>query len=117
MNDQIKVLVGGNPVAFDSAPYIDENDRLMVPLRAIVEALGAKVAWNPDTKSITILKQETTLFFKIDQPSVVVNGQTKRMDTSPVIRNNRTMVPVRYVGEYLGAEVHWDPDAKSVTIN
>ena len=37
----------GNPVAFDSAPYIDENDRLMVPLRAIVEALGAVVEWNP----------------------------------------------------------------------
>ncbi|HHU87154.1 MAG: exo-beta-N-acetylmuramidase NamZ domain-containing protein [Pelotomaculaceae bacterium] len=115
--EQIAVLVGGNPVAFDSAPYIDENDRLMVPLRAIVEALGAVVEWNPGEQSITISKQETTLFFKINSPLAVVNGQTKRMDTSPVIRNDRTMIPVRYVGEYLGAAVHWDPEARSVAIN
>jgi len=103
-------------VAFDSPPYIDENDRLMVPLRAIVEALGAVVEWNPRDQSITITKQEATLFFKINSPLAVVNGQTKRMDTSPVIRNDRTMIPVRYVGEYLGATVHWDPEARSVDI-
>lgn len=116
-DEQITVLVGGNMVTFDSAPYIDENNRLMVPLRAIVEALGADVHWNPAASSITILKEDTTLFFKINELSVVVNGKTKKMDTSPVIRNDRTMIPVRYVGEYLGAAVHWDQEARSVTID
>lgn len=114
---QIKVLVGGQPVDFDSPPYIDANDRLMVPVRAIVEALGAKVFWDPKARTVTIVKQDRTVLFKIDSTQAYVDTGRKVMDTSPVIKNNRTMLPVRYVGEYLGATVNWDPDSQTVTVD
>lgn len=112
----IAVIVKGVPVEFDSAPYIDQSNRLMVPLRAIVEALGAQVHWNNQARSITINKEGKTIFFTIDSRWATVNGQSIEMDTNPVIKNSRTMVPARYVGEFLGATVNWDSRTRTVTI-
>jgi hypothetical protein len=115
-NSQVAVLVDGVPVSFDAAPFIDANSRLMVPLRAISEALGATVLWNPSSRTVTISKQGSSAVFRIDSTTATLNGQTQKMDTCPVIKNERTMVPVRYVGEYLGAEVDWDPVTRTVSI-
>lgn len=114
--EQIKVLVGGKPVSFDSPPYIDANDRLMVPVRAIVEAMGANVGWDPVKRTVKIDRQGETVLFTINSSAAYVNGQRRIMDTSPVIKNNRTMLPVRYVGEYLGAGVNWNQDTRTVTV-
>ncbi|MHB8156727.1 MAG: stalk domain-containing protein [Desulfocucumaceae bacterium] len=113
----ISVLVDGIPVSFDSTPYMDSNDRLMVPLRAIAEAMGAKVRWDPKNKTVSIERLGKLAVFTIDSLIANVGGQKKVMDTTPVIRNDRTMVPVRFVGEYLGAAVNWDPQAQTVTID
>lgn len=115
--DPITVLVDGKPLLFDSEPYIDNNDRLMVPLRAIVEALGAEVGWEPKTSTVTITGNGKNALFKIGSTAVTVNKEQKRMDTSPVIKNGRTMVPVRYVSEYLDYTVNWDQDTKTVTVD
>jgi uncharacterized protein YbbC (DUF1343 family) len=112
----IRVLVKGEPIIFDPEPFIDENNRLMVPLRAIVEALGGDIGWNPQNREAAISKGELTVLFTIDSTTAIVNGQIMKMDTNPVIKNSRTMVPVRYVSEYLGAFVDWDHDTKTVTI-
>lgn len=113
----IDVLVSGTPVVFDTAPYLDKNNRLMVPLRAIVEALGANVAYDAQTKKINISKSGNTVIFTINQTTAIVNGQTKTMDTSAVIKNSRTMIPLRYVSEYLGANVNWDQANQTVHIH
>jgi len=113
---EIKVLVEGVPVAFDSPPFIDKNNRLIVPLRSIVEALGAKVDWNAAARKVTIEKDPNTVVFVIDSKYAGVNGQPRTMDTSPVIKYSRTMVPARYVAEYLGASVDWDPETRTVSI-
>lgn len=110
------VEVDNRPVVFDVRPYIDNNNRLMVPLRAIVEALGAVVNWNSADKSITIAKQADSLLLRIGMINANVNGVMKKMDTYPVIRNGRTMVPLRFVGEYLNTVVNWDTITKNVTI-
>ncbi|HBV99529.1 MAG: hypothetical protein JL50_13495 [Peptococcaceae bacterium BICA1-7] len=115
-NSQVVVLVDRIPVKFDSAPYIDANSRLMVPLRAISEALGADVRWDEKSRTVTISRSGRTAVFRIDSVYATINGQHKTMDTCPVIRKERTMVPVRYVGEYLGAEVDWDHDTRTVSI-
>ena len=115
-SSQVVVLVDRIPVEFDSAPYIDSNSRLMVPLRAISEALGAQVRWDEKNRTVIITRSGSTAVFRIDSTSATLNGQSKIMDTCPVIRNERTMVPVRYVGEYLGAEVNWDQDTRTVSI-
>ncbi len=114
--DEIIVLVEERQVSFDSAPYIDENNRLMVPLRSISEALGANVAWDPAEQTVIISGGGRMAHFQVGSTQAQVNGQPKTMDTSPVIKNNRTMVPLRYVGEYLGTIVNWHEDTRTVTV-
>lgn len=114
---QITVTVRGSEIMFDSPPYIDKNNRLIVPVRAIVEALGAEARWDSKARRVTIEGSGKTVVLNIDSRYAVVDGQSKIMDTTAVIKNNRTMVPARYVAEYLGAEVLWDAAARTVTIN
>ncbi len=113
----ISVIVEGRSIDFDAAPFMDANNRLMVPLRAIVEALDATVDFNGETKEITIVKQDQTSIFMLNSNMVLVGKELKSMDTMPVVKNGRTMVPVRYVGEYFGALVNWDPAARIVTVD
>lgn len=114
---QAAVIVNGEAIFFDAAPYIDSSDRLMVPVRAIAEALGAEVAWNPKTMVVTITRQGQKVALTINSNLAVVDGRTRKMDTVPVIRYSRTMVPIRFVSEYLGARVNWDPDSRTVTVD
>lgn len=114
---EIIVLVNGKKIDFDSSPYIDEHNRTMVPLRAILEALGARVEWDYEMRGITIVRQGKTVRFTLNSTSAVVNGKQETMDTSPVIKNNRTMIPLRYVGEFFGANVYWNPSLRAVKVN
>jgi len=114
---EILVYVGGNQVLFDSPPFIDGSSRLMVPLRAITEAMGAIVQYDQLTREIFISGRGTSVLFILDSRTAVIDGVHKTMDTTPVIKNSRTMVPARYVGEFLGAQVDWDPIQRVVKIN
>jgi len=114
---EILVYVGGNQVLFDSPPFIDGSSRLMVPLRAITEAMGAIVQYAQLTREIFISGRGTSVLFILDSRTAVIDGVHKTMDTTPVIKNSRTMVPARYVGEFLGAQVDWDPIQRVVKIN
>ena len=113
---EVGVIVDNIPIFFDSAPYIDAQDRTMVPLRAIGEALGAQVGWDGERRLVTLVRGEVSLRLTIDSDVAVLNGVARQMDTSAVIRNSRTMVPLRYVGEFLGAEVNWDGGSRTVTV-
>lgn len=114
---QIGVIVDDVPIFFDSEPYIDQANRAMVPVRAIAEALGAKVDWDEPARQVTITEGKNKVRLTIDSSSAQVNGVRKTMDTAPVIRQDRTMVPLRYVGEYLGASVDWDDATRTVIVN
>lgn len=114
---EVTVTVEGKEIAFDSAPYINADNRLMVPLRAIAEALGAAVGWDPRTQTVTIARPENKIIFTINSTAALVDWEARVMDTTPVIKNNRTMVPVRYVGEYFNAAVQWNAALQTVTIN
>lgn len=114
---EITVVVDGKAISFDSDSYIDLNNRVMVPLRAIAEALGAEVVWSSSAREVTITGEGQTVLLRIGSPVVVVNGAREKVDTTPVIKNSRTMVPVRFVAQFLGADVHWNNRLKTVTIN
>lgn len=105
---EIIITVQGEMLEFDSRPYIDQNDRLMVPVRAIVEGLGARVDWDPNDRTVTVTQQGQQVVFTIDSLQARVNDQDRTMDTIPVIRQGRTLIPLRYVSEYLGARVDWN---------
>jgi len=113
---EVTVIVKGKPVPFDVAPFIDHNYRVLVPLRAIAEELGATVKWDNLDKRVTLTAGEKKVVLTVDSYSAFLNGEEKIMDTTPVIKDGRTMVPVRFISEFLGARVGWDSSSLRVTV-
>lgn len=99
----------------DVAPFT-ENGRTLVPFRFIGEALGAKVSWNQDTKKATYELAGTKVEITIGTNIAVVNGKNTSMDVAPKIAGGRTFVPLRFVGEALGASVIWEAVTKKIII-
>jgi hypothetical protein len=93
----------------DVPAYVDINDRTIVPIRFISEALGAKVVWDAKSQKVTITRRSTIIQMTVGSRTFHVNGTTKNMDTVPVIKNSRSMVPVRFVAEAFGAQVNYGP--------
>lgn len=92
----------------DIEPLI-ENGRTMLPLRMVAESLEADIEWIQETRTVLIKKDETILQLQIDVPLPDNMG-------TPIIRNDRTLVPIRYIAEKLGANVIWNAEAKTVDI-
>ena len=95
--------------------------RTVVPIRAIVEALGGTIGWDGTERKVTINFEGTTIELWIDNPKARVNGQTKWIDNGnhdvkPIIINSRTMAPIRFIGENLGLQVLWDNLERKVTL-
>lgn len=107
--DNIEVTFNGHPVASDVPAQI-MNGRTMLPFRAIFETLGATVSYEADTQTVTGVRSGTTVRMQIGNSTATVNGRPLTMDVAPVIMNNRTLVPVRFVAEALpGVSVSYDP--------
>ncbi len=92
----------------DAAPIISD-DRTMVPVRFIAEAFGAEVNWIEDTKTVEIILGDKVLTMQIDK-------EIEGFGAAPVISNNRTMVPIRYISENFGANVIWIPSTQTIAI-
>ena len=113
--DDIKVLVNGKSLTMDQPPVL-VNDRTLVPVRAIFEALGAKVDWNNDTNTATGVLGGTTVEIQIENTVAKVNGKDVTLDVPAKLISDRTLVPVRFISESLGAKVDWDNDTQTVII-
>ncbi|MGN0162259.1 MAG: stalk domain-containing protein [Candidatus Ornithomonoglobus sp.] len=110
--DNPTALVNGAKTLVDEdndavSPYLDETDRTMVPLRFISEAFGAKVDYDEKTEQITIESGGTVIKLTPGESKYTVNGAEKETDTVPVIKNERTFVPVRIIAETLGKTVEY----------
>ena len=92
-----------------AAPFLADG-RTMVPLRIIAEALNAVVDWDDATRTVTVTKKGETVTLTINTP--LPNGMG-----TPVIVNGSTFVPIRYISETFGANVHWDGENNTVYIN
>ena len=103
-NGDITVVIDGKQIAFDVQPQLI-NDRTMVPLRAIFEALGATVDWDNDTQTVTSTKDGTTISMTINNPTMYVNGTVVTLDSPACLINDRTLVPVRAISEAFGTKV------------
>jgi uncharacterized lipoprotein YddW (UPF0748 family) len=104
----IAVLVDGQPVAFAGTGPMMMNNRVLVPLRGVFERLGATVQWRDSDSSVTAKRGSTTVRLRIGSRSASVNGSTVRMDVPATVINGRTLVPIRFISEALGARVNWD---------
>ncbi|MBS3873186.1 MAG: hypothetical protein KGZ92_09455 [Firmicutes bacterium] len=114
-NPRISVVINGAPLTLDVAPVI-QNGRTLVPMRAIFEALGARVSWDDATSTVTAYRREEAVVLQIGNRTAWVNGPARTLDVPPVIVGGRTMVPLRFVAEALGAEVAWQDAPPTVTV-
>ena len=122
--DEIRVLVEGEQVTFDQSPVM-RNDRVLVPLRAVSEALGCEVHWYENTQSIGIGREGSSLdevVLKVGYPRVLtltdnnIVEKVTEIDQPPIIENDRTLVPVRALAEAVGADVEWDEETQTVMV-
>ena len=98
-------------------PAILKNGRTLVPLRAIFEALGADVQWDGATQTVSGTKGGKRVQLQVNATQAKVNDQTVALDVPAEMINNRTMVPVRFIAESLGAYVGWDGRTSSVFVS
>jgi len=114
----VKVEVDNKLLAFDVSPFI-EKGRVLVPVRALCEALGASVAWDGKTRTVTVKKGDTVVRLTIGSKiaSITEKGVTEVILEVPAkIVNGRTMVPLRLISEAFGAKVDWDDQSHLVRV-
>lgn len=96
------------------------NSRTMVPMRKIFELLGASIEWNGETQTVLATKNNTTIKLQIGNETAEVNKNGKieriKLDSKPIIINNRTLVPLRFVSESLEKQVGWDNESQTAII-
>lgn len=113
------VYVDGVKLLFDVEPFI-ENDRTLVPMRGIFEAMGATVAWEQSTKTVIATRKfnevEKLVVLQIGNTRAFIDEKPTELDVAAKIVNNRTFVPVRFVGESLGVDVDWNEEDRTVII-
>src|SRR5690606_37984708 len=112
-----KVYVDGAEMQFpDQKPFINPDNRILVPVRFVSEALGAQVDWSDLNKTVKINYKGKTILLEIGLKQALVRTSIVTLDTNAAIINERTMVPLRFVSECLGAEVEWNSHAREVYI-
>ena len=114
-SSSIRVTLNGEPIPFDQAPVI-VNDRTMVPLRAIFEALGASVDWDGATQTVTSKLHDTTIKMSVGSKLLYRNNAPITLDVAAQLINERTMVPVRAIAEAFDCAVGWDGATQTVSI-
>jgi len=116
---QTKISINGKLVEFNEKtgyPFVDENNRTLVPFRATLEAFGATVSWNQDTRIAKAEKNDTRVEVPIGQPYIKVEGMKVENDTSGVVKDGKTYVPIRKVMEAYDCKVEWDALTSTVMI-
>lgn len=115
----IKVLLDAKTIQFpDAQPFQDDNDYVMVPIRFVSEALGAKVGWEKTggKLAVSIKNDAHSVAMTVGNNTATVDGQTKTYETKIILKQNRTFVPLRLVSEGLGQTVEWDKVSRWVWI-
>lgn len=121
-SDDIKVYINNNRINYDTMP-ININNRILVPVRATFDALGADIEWFGEIQTVIATSGSTLIALKIDNPLLIVSDvqtqgiKTIELDSPPVLLNSKTMIPLRAVAEIFDYQVNWSEANKSIFIN
>lgn len=118
VNGTIRVFNKKEEIPFvDAKPFIDENGRTQIPIRAIAESLNYDVQYDDLTKTVTINSDDKSISLVIGNNIMECNDTIIEMDTIAAIVNDRTYIPVRFVGEALGYTVNYTEPVTGITLN
>ena len=113
----VSVQVNGKTVDFSGAGAEIVDGRTMVPMRPVLEALGAEVEYDRGTKTVRAVLGETTLKHVVGTNQAVVDGdQVMVMDAASFVKGGSTLAPLRFFSQALGCEVYWDRGARTAVV-
>ena len=117
----LKVIVNDveREVMMDVAPFI-ANNRTMLPIRFVAEALGFKVEWDHATRTVILTDKDNVVKIPVDTNKIIVNGNEYESDAKPILRNNRTTLPIANIARALGLkdgkDIIWNETTREVLI-
>ncbi len=122
-SNEIKVTKGGveSVKTIDTSPFITSAGRTLIPLRGLIEEMGAEIEWTDENQSITINNNGIKLYLQIRNNLVYVDSPAYghimyTLESEPRIKDSRTFVPLRFISEQFGYNVSWDGETKTITI-
>lgn len=118
-DESITVLYNGLAMSFTDAEPTVVSDRVMLPLRAVFEQMGAEVDYNEKTRTVSADFGDREIYFSLDSEEIYLKGEKTPicvMDVLPVLENDRTLIPVRTVSEAAGLTVGWDSETRTAVI-
>ncbi|MBQ7265900.1 MAG: hypothetical protein IJS61_07350 [Firmicutes bacterium] len=110
------ISVNSEQIPLDTAPVIVEG-RTLVPVRAVVEAMGGEVLWDAETKTVTLTYNDDKIELTINSTTAKLNDEDEELDVAPIIKDSTTMLPLRFVAESFGYNTDWDAETKTVTVS
>ena len=115
IND-VNYSINGEAKKMDAKPFI-KNDRTLVPLRFIVEAIGGEVNWDNDNRLVTVNSKGKTIELPIDSKTIKIDGKDVNIDQAAIIKGDRTFVPIRFIAENLDMVVNYINDTREIEIS
>ena len=114
---QVAIKVDGEQIDTGEAGATITKGRVMIPMRAVFEKLGATVSWVPSKAMVLIEKGTQVTRLWVGEQKAQINQETATMDVAPTNVNGVVRVPLRFISEALGSHVMWDSATRTVTIN
>lgn len=116
----IKLVIDGQKVESDTDPFIKDG-RTLVPIRVVAENLKAEVTWDNENRTVHISKDGKEIELRIDSHLVEFSQDGEEsysvLDVAPLIKDDRTFVPIRLVSNALGAGIEWNNDERAVYVD
>ncbi|HEX8236899.1 MAG TPA: copper amine oxidase N-terminal domain-containing protein [Abditibacteriaceae bacterium] len=112
----IQVSLNGQFISFGQVTPVQVGGRVLVPLRGIFESLGSTVNYEASTATIYASSGARNIQLRLGSTEATVNGQTRYLDVPAQVRFGRTLVPLRFVSEAMGANVSWNESQRTVFI-
>ena len=113
----ISIVLNGNHLAFSNAQPQLVNGSVLVPARGVFENMGFQAQWDDTTKTSTLRKEGMTIVSQLGASYFTVNGNQKSLDVPVQIIDGTLMLPLRAISEATGAQVDWDANTFTASIN
>ncbi|WP_152669155.1 copper amine oxidase N-terminal domain-containing protein [Paenibacillus sp. DMB20] len=115
VSNHVAIKVNGAVLVSDDSAFVERN-RVMVPLRAVSEAMGAKVKWDSVRKTVRVTGDTHSFELAAGQKKAIKDGASIELDAAPVMKEGRLFIPLRFSAEGLGGTVRWNAAKREANI-
>lgn len=116
--DALKLKLNGVFLIYSKGtmPYVDGNNRTLVPLRVFADVLNGEIKWNNSAKTVALTSAALTITATLNEKKAIINGEGVKLDSSITNKNGTIMVPAKWVADGLGASIDWDKEYQVVSL-